>query len=173
MTPGLDLFDDVLDLRLARLVHETARGWYGAGTFHRSNADWQPAIVRASTGVLIRDFGGGIGETLLALLHQRQIIESRSYSLSLYAWLPGSYIPWHNDGRHAAAVTVYLNQYWDRDWGGLFLYEDTDGAIHAVVPRFNLGLRNSANLRHATTPVTADAVEPRYTLQLFPSPQTD
>ena len=170
MAPGLDLYEDVFDPRIVSLVLATARGWYRDGTFQRSNSDWHPSLVRASAKVLIRDFGGSIAETILALLNQRRIIESRSYSLSLYAWLPGSYIGWHNDGCHAVAVTVYLNERWDRDWGGLFLYEDEDRAIRAVTPRFNLGLRNSANLRHATTPVMGDAAEPRYTLQLFPTP---
>ncbi|HUQ13123.1 MAG TPA: 2OG-Fe(II) oxygenase [Novosphingobium sp.] len=166
--PGLDLFDDALEPRLARLVIETARRWVDESAFDRTNAGWEHAIVRASEPVLIRDFGGPIGETIVAALHQRGVLPHRAYGLMLYAWPPASYIAWHSDGRHDDAVTVYLNPSWDRDWGGLFLYEDDAGDIRAVLPRFNLALRNSAKLPHATTPVTADAPEPRFTLQLFP-----
>ena len=170
---GLDLFEAALDPQLVRLVLRTARGWYGDGAFHRTSADWEKSIVRASQPVLIRDFGGPIGATIIAALHQRGILSDRAYGLMLYAWPSASYIAWHSDGRHRDAVTVYLNETWDRDWGGLFLYEDVERDIRAVVPRFCLGLRNSAKLFHATTPVTPDAPEPRFTLQLFPTPQAE
>ena len=166
---GLDLFEAALDPQLVRLVLRTARGWYADDTFHRTNADWEEAIVRASQPVLIRDFSGPIGDTIIAMLHQRGVLEHRASGLMLYAWTAASYIGWHSDGRHDDAVTVYLNETWDRDWGGLFLYEDAEREIRGVVPRFNLGLRNSAKLLHATTAVTPDAPEPRFTLQLFPA----
>lgn len=135
---AIDLFPDVLDPRVARQALAAGREWFAAGAFSRTSADWQPAIVRASPPVLIRDFGGPIGAALLAMLHRRAIIASSAYGLMLYAWPHGSYIAWRRDSRHADAVTIYLNETWDADWGGLFLYEDEDrdgGAVRAVSSR--------------------------------------
>lgn len=75
----------------------------------------------------------------------------RAYGLMLYAWPTASYIGWHSDGRHDDAVTACLYETCYRDWGKLILYEDAERKIRGVVPRFNLGLRNSAKLLHATT----------------------
>jgi hypothetical protein len=85
-----------------------------------------------------------------------------------YAGSRLSYTPWHNDPMHALAVTVFLNDVWDRDWGGVFLYEDGAGAVRGWAPRFNACVRNAGHIWHATSLVTLDAPSPRLTLQPFP-----
>lgn len=65
---GLDLFEAALDPQLVGLALQNARGWYADGAFHRTNAGWEEAIVRASQPVLIRDFGGPIGDSIIAML---------------------------------------------------------------------------------------------------------
>ncbi len=37
-----------------------------------------------------------------------------------YIWVRGSYIPFHNDENFKAASSIYLNDFWDADDGGLF-----------------------------------------------------
>jgi Rps23 Pro-64 3,4-dihydroxylase Tpa1-like proline 4-hydroxylase len=96
------------------------------------------------------------------------IVEHDRYAVMNYAWTRLSYIPWHNDGHRSEALTIYLNDVWEKDWGGLFLYEDDEGSLRGFVPSFNCGLKNRSNVKHSTTPVTLDAPEPRFTVQLFP-----
>ena len=67
-----------------------------------------------------------------------------------------------------AEATVYLNDRWEAEWGGHFLYRLPDGAIaEPVVPRFNRAVVNGSALKHCTTVVEVSAPEPRFTLQVF------
>jgi hypothetical protein len=79
-----------------------------------------------------------------------------------------SYIPWHNDGHVAAALTIYLNKNWDVNWGGYFLYKLND-EVKAIKPEFNLGILQEGGengLPHCVTTTNIDA-DLRISLQLF------
>jgi len=54
-------------------------------------------------------------------------VEMQARVIQLYYWSVYSYIPWHDDGHQHAGLTIYLNKKWDRDDGGLFLYNEGDG----------------------------------------------
>jgi Rps23 Pro-64 3,4-dihydroxylase Tpa1-like proline 4-hydroxylase len=135
--------------------------------FNRSNFHWKPAIRLSSAVVLVRDYEPHLSQLILADLKGSGIVDHTDYHVMNYAWTKLSYIPWHDDDQRSEALTIYLNDRWELDWGGLFLYEDEDQQIRAFAPRFNCGLRNGANVSHSTTPVTLEAPEPRFTLQLF------
>ena len=48
-----------------------------------------------------------------------------------------SYVQWHCDQDHKYALTVYLNEHWDRNWSGSLVYQDIDGRLIAVYPEYN------------------------------------
>ena len=166
---GIAFFDDVFDPEFCRwLLADSRTALAKTRQFDRSNYQWAPLVVHSSQPVLVREYPSRIEQFILARLKERGIIDTLGFNVMNYAWSRLSYIPWHNDGHRGTAVTVYLNDSWDRDWGGLFLYEGSSrDDIRAVVPHFNCGLRNSRHLQHATTLVALDAPEPRFTLQLF------
>ena len=87
------------------------------------------------------------------------------FYFNLYVWPKLSYIPFHDDGQNEVASTIYLNKSWERDFGGLFLYEDKD-EIKAIVPKFNKCIINTNNLKHGTSMTTFDAPV-RLSLQMF------
>ena len=39
---------------------------------------------------------------------------------------PLSYITWHSDPHCKAALTIYLNDTWNEDWGGYLMYKEND-----------------------------------------------
>lgn len=82
-----------------------------------------------------------------------------------YYWLDNSNINWHNDGSHKAAITVYLNKKWDKNWGGYFIYEYND-KLGIEIPEYNKCIFQSGGVPHSTTPVT-NKMKPRKTLQIF------
>jgi hypothetical protein len=135
--------------------------------FQRSNFHWEEGIRKSSAAVLVRDIEPVLSGLVLDKLLERGVIEHRGYHVMNYAWTRLSYIPWHDDGHVGDAVTIYLNDVWEPDWGGLFLYKNRADQIFGHAPSFNCGLRNKGTLPHATTPVSLDAPEPRFTLQLF------
>ena len=80
-------------------------------------------------------------------------------------WIKGSYIPWHDDGGHEYGMTIYMNETWDRDWGGYFAYEDGD-EIKCIKPEFNKLALIKAPVTH-TVFVPSSAAPTRETIQIF------
>ena len=170
--PGIEFFATVFEPAYCKWLLEDARRALREGReFARSNFEWDRNIVRASAPVLVRDFHPMAARFILSDLNANGIIEGYGYDVMNYAWCPLSYIPWHNDGHVDCAATVFLNEHWDPNWGGLFLYRESEETqIKAFAPSFNSGFRNDGHIRHATSMVAMDAPEPRFTLQIFAKP---
>ena len=87
----------------------------------------------------------------------------------VYIWKRLSYIPWHSDKENndeiRYAATLYINETWDDNWGGLFLYK-INNSIMAEAPSFNKLIFNNKNYLHATSMLTVDTPY-RETIQLF------
>src|SRR5205807_392777 len=93
----------------------------------------------------------------------------KNYHVMNYVWTRLSYIPWHNDGARGTAITIYLNEYWDPDWGGIYLFhtEREPTNIKGYLPKFNTAVKNNNTVSHSTTMISMDAQIPRVTIQLF------
>lgn len=76
-----------------------------------------------------------------------------------------SYIPWHNDGGHTAALTIYINEKWDPNWGGFFMY-NIDDTINAIKPERNLAILQKGGLQHCVTTTNMDS-DYRISIQCF------
>jgi hypothetical protein len=163
------IVDGVFAPAFCRWLLAEARRIHAAGTgFPSSNEQWDRDVVEDSAPVLVHNLAGKPHEMICAVLRQRGMLDDGEAHVLIHAWTAGSYIPWHNDGKHRGAVTVYLNDVWEPDWGGHFLHKSADDALGpALVPRFNLGVSVGWDVPHATTRVEAAAPEPRYSLQVF------
>ena len=85
-----------------------------------------------------------------------------------FVWTKLSYILWHNDPTASSAITVYLNEIWHKDWGGIYLFNESDGEqIRGYIPKFNSAVKNDSRIMQATTIVSSDAETPRITVQLY------
>jgi hypothetical protein len=71
--------------------------------------------------------------------------------LAFYYWHPESFISWHSDDIHAGGATIYLNETWDKDNGGLFLYRENIDPIKGVIPKLNRCVFQTGGLPHTTT----------------------
>lgn len=76
-----------------------------------------------------------------------------------------SYIPWHNDGHVKAALSLYLNDEWNENWGGYLMYKN-DETIEAIKPKKNLAVLQKSGIFHSVSTVNIDS-EYRYSLQFF------
>lgn len=166
---NIQFFENIFKENFCTFLLSNAREGLNGGANFSSNFRWEDSVTRASTVVLTRDYDTILSKFILDALIEKKIIEHLDYSVMSFAWTRLSYIPWHNDGTHSEAITIYLNDKWDLDWGGLFLFKDENEDIRAFAPRFNCGLRNMNNVWHATTPVSLDSPEPRFSIQIFPN----
>lgn len=85
-----------------------------------------------------------------------------------YVWLRGSGISKHDDGAHGFGATIYLNQNWDINHGGVFLWKPTDQQEYqAITPDYNTMVVNTKAEEHLVTPIALNAPDFRYTLQIW------
>jgi len=67
-------------------------------------------------------------------------------SVQYFVWTGGSNIEWHCDftkhveKKRNGAITIYLNRNWDIEWGGDFLYKDSNRKVQRVTPDYNLAV---------------------------------
>lgn len=74
-------------------------------------------------------------------------------------------IGWHED-YYPSSISIYLNEYWDRQWGGFFMYED-GSEIKAIKPEFNMAVIVPPNIQHSVTQVAHYSPVRRFSIQLF------
>lgn len=88
----------------------------------------------------------------------------------LHVWLPGTQINFHHDASEHGdrlSSTIYINTGWDWNWGGFFIYDDTDLGQGWVFPHPNLMVWFKPPVWHSTSMVTQSAPYPRLSIQLF------
>ena len=125
---------------------------------------WAEQIVRDSGNVDILNLKQSHLEDKI-LFYFQKFTKYNCIGLNYNRWYPGSFIPFHNDQIYKLASTIYLNEEWHRDYGGLFLYEEKN-ELKAIVPKYNHAVINSNSLVHGTSIVSPTAPI-RETLQLF------
>jgi hypothetical protein len=154
------------------LFQDSLRNLSSSREFSRSNFHWESKIVRMSAPVLVRDYDTKMSAIILQQLHDKGVINKNynNYHVMNYVWTRLSYIPWHNDGDYMSAITVYLNEYWDPNWGVIYVYRtsaEPKQNIRGYLPKFNAAVKNNNRVSHSTTMISMDAASPRVTIQLF------
>lgn len=145
----------VLDIAIT----DSTPNWY-------TSMSW-PKDVRMDSGVVcIRptpQFIEPISEHLARLDPELGKLE---IMVQLYVWLPGSHIPWHNDAGKSFGATIYLNESWDRNCGGAFLYEE-NGEIRAELPEYNKLVLNRGGTLHRVSAIPNSCSDKRKTIQIW------
>lgn len=83
----------------------------------------------------------------------------------LHLFPPLSYITWHDDTHVKGALTVYLNEQWDENWGGYLMYKE-DNQVKAIKPERNLGVLQKNGVEHSVSCVNIGS-DYRMSLQFF------
>lgn len=94
---------------------------------------------------------------------------TENVSLLYYVWDVHSGIQWHNDGYWDWAGSIYLDDGWKPEWGGIFLWKTLypEYAYHAHIPTANTMSLNTLAIPHCVTPVLENALCPRFSIQVF------
>jgi len=128
----------------------------------KTNAAWDDGLILSSFPIIshvIQD------ETLIQILdmHLKNIFPDVTYNACFHYFTQFSFIPWHDDTTHDAAMTIYLNDV-DENSGGYFMYKE-DGEIKAIQPKTNLAIFNK-DVEHCTSAVHANS-KLRQSIQIF------
>lgn len=132
----------------------------------RNNLAWNAEIRKGSSPVWILPIKEDLSfEIKNTFIEHGFNINNLKITVQFYCWTPLSYIPFHNDDQKILSATIYLNKHWDKNFGGLFLYEE-ENKIQGIVPAFNKCITNDSFIEHAVTLTTIDSPY-RETLQIF------
>jgi Rps23 Pro-64 3,4-dihydroxylase Tpa1-like proline 4-hydroxylase len=133
-----------------------------------TNYWWNEKIIKDSFPVLVHSIASEseLYHKLKSEIENKTGYYINSNELMFYYWTRYSYIPWHDDPHCDAALTIYLNEEWEPDFGGYYIYEDEENDLRAVTPKPNLALLQKGGMRHTTTPVNFVGFM-RITIQVF------
>lgn len=161
---------DIYDNLLSENLFQELRAFSRKGTAHRTNVThWEYALIGTSGAIEIFDLSNELVSKCKAELRKRIRMEfhDQDWFGSIHLGCRLSYIPWHSDDNYILAITCYLNETWDKDYGGYFLYEDsTEYCIKAIPPQRNIGLIYEPPLMHAVALCNIGAPL-RESLQIF------
>ena len=130
----------------------------------RTSRAWDPRIVKNSAPVLIARVKD---EALLQNIQQNVKDKIGDYEINamFYYWTQLSYIPWHNDGDHKGALTIYLSDQ-DLDAGGYFMYDEGKGMIKSIRPIRNRAVLQQGGIYHCVSTVNV-GYPTRITMQVW------
>jgi len=85
-----------------------------------------------------------------------------------HVWQKNSGISFHDDRNYTWGATLYLNNKWHINDGGLFIWQEkSNKELHAICPEFNSLVINDCQEGHLVTPVGVNVIENRYTIQIW------
>ena len=156
-----DVFsNDILD----KLYFFTRDGKQPSGVnfFH-----YQENLVGVSNSIFNFDVPEKLKNLIIDELIKKNIFLNRpkKWRCFINLFSRNAFIPWHDDKGYKITGTVYLNKDWEKNWGGLFLYENSSD-IKALVPEYNKGCFFEPPIMHSTTLTAIDAPM-RESLQIF------
>ena len=128
---------------------------------------WEDAIQNSSLGVvsLFRIYGE-LHDMIVKILQKYLKPGEAIKSIQYYEWNQLSQINWHNDEGKKAAITVYLNERWDPNWGGFFCWQESAEKAHLLIPQFNSAIVVRGNPPHHVSLISPYAPS-RKTLQIW------
>ena len=133
---------------------------------------WDPFLHIGITGsCLMTDVSDKFNE----LIHKQ--IESylpepvNKIKCIFHVFQPQSGIARHNDGHMKFGATIYLNDTWDSNAGGWFVWEDEEtrqGGTHkALLPTRNMMVLNDNHEKHWVTSIAATPPDNRCSIQIW------
>ena len=164
------LNDDLIKKILEYLNSALKKGVWG------SNNGWEKSLTLNSSIVLTHQIMDKllykkIKNSIETALDVDFDKEELTFVPSIYVWAGGSYITWHPDECYPYNGTIYLNEEWDSDDGGVFLYKDSQTKeIKGIEPTYNSMVVNSATETdphnfHCVTCIVPGTIKKRVTIQ--------
>lgn len=174
----LILHDNILEPIFAKhLFIDSLKKFTTGERIWSSSYHWMGLEMQKSNPWYIRDYEELEASLILNTLREKGIItnQNREYSVMNYVGTRSSYIPWHDDGAWDEAVTIYLNEYWQPNWGGMLLYKNNfeDQKLFGYEPRFNTAIQqkqgSGTGIQHSVSMISNHSECPRISIQVFPA----
>lgn len=148
-----------------KVVSYAMNKWTSSVNSFKTNQHWPQFIIKDSNIILTHDIEDN--DIIKKLSHSlKKVYDYKKINeLMIYYYNPGCHIPWHDDAHSNGSVTIYLNDEWDIDHGGLFMYNEGDG-IRAISPEKNMLVFQLGGIPHSVS-VLSPRAPVRVTIQAF------
>ena len=170
----IEFLENVLTQDAIRAVHEEVYSQKNERKWRTSNQSWTPSLTRDSLGTILihdMDLDCSVAKEIWRQISKYIDPQFKNLkSITYTEWQPMSLLNWHDDGyggneKQGVHMTIYLNDKWEWNWGGLFCWKD--GQEYKVKgPQFNHGLIVSKGHQHCVT-VLSPKAPVRKTLQII------
>jgi Rps23 Pro-64 3,4-dihydroxylase Tpa1-like proline 4-hydroxylase len=168
-------YQNVLDDQLIKNIMEYFKSMLSRDVWSSSSGwDQNLSLISANTlthqindKILKKEIKRGIEEVINVDFDE----ENLEFTPSIYVWSGGSYITWHEDNIYPYNGTIYLNEEWNTNDGGVFLYkENNTNEIKGIEPTYNSMVVNSGTEEdphnfHCVTCIVPGTIKKRVTLQ--------
>lgn len=170
----ITFLENVLKLDTIKSTHEEVYNKKNERKWRTSNQSWTPDLTKDSLGTILihdMDIECPVAKEIFAQLKKYINPEFKFLkSITYTEWQPMSLLNWHDDkhegnGKEGLHITIYLNEKWNWNWGGLFCWEDGEDR-KVKCPEYNTGLIVSKGHRHCVT-VLSPKAPVRKTLQII------
>ena len=131
---------------------------------------WRNGLIKGFfSNCLSTHIGGEMKERIVKEI-QPFVPKCKDYVLQYYIWQQLSGIAVHNDEDKVFGATIYLNDTWEPENGGIFLYKDKEKSgpeWTALLPEHNTMVLNDNKEQHMVTAVSPYSTDLRYTIQIW------
>lgn len=161
-------YNNVLNLDTIKAIRNETTESLSEDTWRLSTLCWPSNIkVGIQAGAACKMLGTELASEVEAQI-KHLLPPYETLIQQIYVWPPTSGISAHNDGNKKFGVTIYLNDHWELDFGGLFVWQDsTTGELKVRMPEFNTMVLNDGEELHLVTPVASGCTVLRHTVQIW------
>jgi len=161
-------YNNVLSLDTIQAIQDETVKTRGEDVWRMSTLSWAPDIrlgIMGTTGCkeLAPEVKAEVERQIKWILPPYE-----NLYVQIYLWPPLSGISAHNDGHKKFGATIYLNDNWQLNYGGLFVWQDKESQeLKVRMPEFNSIVLNDNQELHLVTPVACGCPIMRHTLQIW------
>jgi Rps23 Pro-64 3,4-dihydroxylase Tpa1-like proline 4-hydroxylase len=165
------IVENFLSPNVLKVVEEIKKNFNSKGPDKRlgwTNAIWEPYLQQNSALTFVVPVPE-LDESLQLLFGEIDPkFKDVKIDTQFCVWGKGTTIPFHHDNHVAFAATIYLNEEWRIEDGGLFIWKTYDkDQLRVVSPEYNLCVINDIHEAHHVSVINYGAEQLRLTLQIW------
>lgn len=162
----MKLIKNVLDQETMNNVKKDINESFSQNVWTSSQLLWPKNILKKVTGdCSICYVKESIAEQIKNCLVGK-LPPAEKFIFQYYIWKQNSGISLHDDSGYKYGATIYLNNDWDINAGGIFIWKESD-ELKAFCPEYNSMILNDKQEFHLVTAVSPLASEFRHTIQIW------
>jgi len=162
----MKIFKNVLDQETLINVQKDIEYLSSRNAWGSSQMFWPKFLLDKITGDCISTYASSdIGNEIKKCISDK-LPPAKELIIQYYVWKQNSGIALHNDDHRTYGATIYLNNNWDINSGGIFLWKEGDN-LKGICPEYNTMILNDERESHLVTTVSPLVTEFRYTIQIW------